>query len=270
MVVPLQTRQEKVTVEQLATRDHIIIEEFDVLVFHKWDSGPEDGGSRMACLHTTSRSCSRMSGSRMEVTGEVEYGQWQRRLRDVVGRFGLEDIFPISDSFRADFRKTLTEQMNKVTLPLMGVVISTVDINRVKIPEEAQNRLLRRWLADRDVQIAESEKLTSLVQGEAEATRFRLKEATRAESQTRMMEAITEGIRQVRIDGGDARELIAMSFIQALQKMAEDPATKMFFPSDMRLADLRGSPAHPQARSITSEGRTDRSLVHPTIRPERA
>ena len=130
--------------------------------------------------------------------------------------------------------------MNQVTLPLMGVVISTVDINRVKIPEEAQNRLLRRWLADRDVQIAESEKLRSLVQGEAETTRFRLKEATRAESQTRMMEAITEGIRQVRIDGGDARELIAMSFIQALQKMAEDPATKMFFPSDMRLADLQG------------------------------
>ena len=241
MVVPLQTRQEKVTVEQVATRDHIIIEEFDILVFHKWDSGPEDGRIQDGMFAYNKQKL-------LKDVWKPDGSDWrggvrsvaETATRDVVGRFGLEDIFPISDSFRADFRKTLTEQMNKVTLPLMGVVISTVDINRVKIPEEAQNRLLRRWLAGRDVQIAESEKLTSLVQGEAEATRFRLKEATRAESQTRMMGAITEGIRQVRIDGGDARELIAMSFIQALQKMAEDPATKMFFPSDMRLADLQG------------------------------
>ena len=241
MVVPLQTRQEKVTVEQVATRDHVIIEEFDVLVFHKWDSGPEDGRIQDGMFAYNKQKL-------LKDVWKPDGSDWrggvrsvaETATRDVVGRFGLEDIFPISDSFRADFRKTLTEQMNQVTLPLMGVVISTVDINRVKIPEEAQNRLLRRWLADRDVQIAESEKLTSLVQGEAETTRFRLKEATRAESQTRMMEAITEGIRQVRIDGGDARELIALSFIQALQKMAEDPATKMFFPSDMRLADLQG------------------------------
>ena len=123
--------------------------------------------------------------------------------------------------------------MNKVTKPLMGVVVGTVDINRVKIPEEAENRLLRMWLADRDVQIAESEKLTSVTQGEAETARIRMKEVTRAEAQTRMMGAITEGIRQVREQGGDPQELIAMRFIEALEKMTEDPATKVFLPNNI-------------------------------------
>jgi regulator of protease activity HflC (stomatin/prohibitin superfamily) len=114
-----------------------------------------------------------------------------------------------------------------------GVTIVTVMLDEIKLPEEAQSRLLRMWLADRDVQIAESEKLTSVTQGEAEMARLRLREVTRAEAQTRMMAAITEGIRQIREHGGDPQELIAMRFIEALEKMAEDPATKMFLPNSI-------------------------------------
>ncbi len=234
MVVPLQTRQEKITVEQVATRDKIIIEEFDILVFHKVDPGRRRNESQMAYLPTTKRSCARTFGVRVGVIRVAAYRSVaETATRDVVGRFTLEEIFPISDDFRAEFRRVLTEQINKVTQPLMGVVVGTVDINRVKIPEEAKGRLLKMWLATRDVQIAESEKLTSLTQGEAEMARLRLKEVTRAEAQTRMMAAITEGIRQVREYGGDPQELIAMRFIEALEKMTEDPATKVFLPNNI-------------------------------------
>jgi regulator of protease activity HflC (stomatin/prohibitin superfamily) len=234
MVVPLQMRQEKVTVEQVATKDKIVIEEFNVLVFHKVDPGPKEGRIQDGMFAYNEEKLRKdvWKPDGGDPRGGVR-SVAETATRDIVGRFTLAEIVPMSDSFRVEFRRLLTEQMNKVTIPLMGVAVGTVDINRVKIPEEAENRLLRMWLADRDVQIAESEKLTSMTQGEAETARTRMKEVTRAEAQTRMMGAITEGIRQVREQGGDPQELIAMRFIEALEKMTEDPATKVFLPNNI-------------------------------------
>ena len=82
-----------------------------------------------------------------------------------------------------------------------------------------------------------------------------------AEAETRMMEAITEGLRKVRDDGGDPRELIAMRFIEALEKMAEDPATKVFFPSDMRLADVQGLIGAPARTFHNTHGQNELTPV---------
>jgi hypothetical protein len=52
-----------------------------------------------------------------------------------------------------------------------------------------------------------------------------------------MIMAITEGFRRLKEEGGDphqlTRQLIGFRFIEALEKMAEDPATKVMLPSDM-------------------------------------
>ena len=75
---------------------------------------------------------------------------------------------PISSAFRVDFKQLLIDEMNKVTKDKMGIITVTVDIGKVKIPEEAEDRLLRKWLAVRDMQIALSEKSTSVTQAQAE------------------------------------------------------------------------------------------------------
>ena len=241
MVVPLFLRSEKCTVEKVATRDKVLIDEFEVQVYHKADSGPAD----------EQITDGQFAYSKQMLLGKIWSpggGDWRNAVRsmadtatrDVVGQYKLEDIVPISATFRVDFRQRLIDEMNKVTRDKMGIVTVTVDIGKVKIPDEAENRLLRQWLADRDMQIALSEKSTSVTQAQADSERLQLSEATRADAQTRMMEAINDGFQKVRDSGGNPRDLIAIRFIEALEKMAEDPATKLIFPSDMKLADLVG------------------------------
>ena len=241
MVVPLFLRSEKCTVEKVATNDKVLIDEFEVQVYHKADSGPADE-------HIKDGQFAYSKQMLLDKIWSPGGGDWRNAVRsvadtatrDIVGRYELEDIVPISSAFRVDFRQRLIDEMNKVTRDKMGIITVTVDIGKVKIPDAAEDRLLRKWLAVRDMQIALSEKSTSVTQAQAESERLQLSEATRADAQTRMMEAINEGFQKVRDSGGNPRDLIAIRFIEALEKMAEDPATKLIFPSDMKLADLVG------------------------------
>ena len=244
MVVPLQTRQEKVTVQEVATKDRIIIEEFDVLVFHKVDPGPEEDRIQDGLFAYNEEKL------RKDVW-KPDGGDWrggvrsvaETATRDVVGRYNLEQMIPISDTFRTDFRRKLTDEMNKVTKPLMGVIVGTVDINRIRIPDETRNRLLEKWAAEQQVRIAESQREVELVQGEARATNLRDMEAARAVAQEQMIMAISAGFKVAGVTGDAVPEtMVQLRFLEALEKIAEDPATKLVFPSGMTLQDLFAHP----------------------------
>ena len=55
----------------------------------------------------------------------------------------LEQIVPLSDTFRASFKEALKQQINKVAKELMGIEVTAVDIGQIKIPAEAEDRLLK-------------------------------------------------------------------------------------------------------------------------------
>jgi len=234
MVVPLHIRSEKLTIDQVATRDKVLIEEFEIQVFHKVNPGPEadriqdgqfaynDDNIRQNVWNTAG------SDWRNSVASVANTA-----TRDVVGRYTLDEIVPLSDSFRAEFRKTLTEQINKVTRDIMGILVTTVDIGRVKIPKEAEQRLLGKWLADWDIQIAHSQREVLIRKGEAEAVILKLKEVAWAEAQRQLVEQMAASFRNLDLSGRDtATYLLSLRFLETLEKMASDPATKILLPGD--------------------------------------
>jgi regulator of protease activity HflC (stomatin/prohibitin superfamily) len=254
MIVPLQTRAEKITVEQVATKDKIMIEEFEVLVFHKVDPGPEEDRVQDGLFSYNEDNLKRnvWSPGGGDWRGGVKSVS-ESAVRDVVGRYDLEEILPLSNRFRQTFKDELKEAINRITLRLMGVEVVAVDMGKVKAPDEARKRLMEKWLADWSIRIAQSEREAMIRKGEAEAVIMKVKEVAWAEAQKQIIERITEGFKGIGVSGGTLQlsYVIALRALETLEKMAGDPATKILLPSDVlaQLGHLRQVlvPAQPEA-----------------------
>ena len=97
----------------------------------------------MACSPIMKKNCARMFGNLMEVTGAAAYDQWPKRLREMSSGDITWSRCPYLRHLPNRIQEAkLTDEMNKVTKPLMGVIVGTVDINRIKMPDETRNRLL--------------------------------------------------------------------------------------------------------------------------------
>jgi len=78
--------------------------------------------------------------------------------------------------------------------------------------------------------------------GEAEAVIMKIKQVAWAEAQRHIIEQITAGFRGMNVTGREAAcYLVALRSLEALESMAEDPATKILLPSDVttQLRSLR-------------------------------
>ena len=257
MVVPLQTRGEHVIVKQVATKDRILIDEFEFWAFHKVDQGPEEmriqSGQFVYNEDILLKKIWVMSGD--DWSGGVK-ALSETAARDVVGRYDLEQIVAIADQFRVDFKEALKQQINRVAKDFMGVDVVAVDIGRIKVPEDAEHRLLAKWLADWEVRIATSEREAMIRKGEAEAVILKIKEVAWAQAQKLVIEEITKGFQiagfqDMGVSGRDQIcYLIALRALETLEKMAGDPATKILLPGDvsMQLQEIRraiGGPMSP-------------------------
>jgi regulator of protease activity HflC (stomatin/prohibitin superfamily) len=242
MVVPLFLRTEKLTVEQVATKDRVLIQEFEILVFHKVDAGPEEERIQDGQFAYTTEKL-------LNDVWSPSGGDWRGGVRsvadtatrDVVGRYNLDEIVPISDTFRGTFKQLLIDQMNKVTKEKMGVTTIMVDIGKVRLPDDAERRLMSTWLADRDIHIAQSEREAMIHRGEAEAVVLKIKEVAWAQAQKQVIEEITAGFHDMNASGKEAAYVFALRSLETLEKMAGDPATKVLLPQDMfiMLRELR-------------------------------
>jgi len=142
MVVPLQTRSERVVVEQVVTKDRFWIEELELMVFHKVDQGPEEdqteNGQYPFSENILLTKVWTMSGG--DWRGSIKAVS-ETAARDVVGRYDLEQILPIAGKPRVDFKDALKREINRVVKGFMGVEVVVVDIGKVRVPEEAKRRL---------------------------------------------------------------------------------------------------------------------------------
>ena len=74
-------------------------------------------------------------------------------------------------------------------------------------------------------------------------------------AQEQMIMAISAGFKVAGVTGDAVPEtMVQLRFLEALEKIAEDPATKLVFPSGMTLQDLF---AHPK---LTEAGRGDQTF----------
>jgi regulator of protease activity HflC (stomatin/prohibitin superfamily) len=241
-VVPLYGRSETVTVGEVATRDRILIDEFEVMVFHRLDAGPEDEqvvDGRFAYNRDTLLRVvwSPVARDWRDPVRSIAAGA----VRDFVGRYDLEQIVPMSEDFRSRFRSDLRQAMNSVTRGSLGVEITSVDIGKIRIPADASRRLLEKWLADWAVRIAQSEREALIRRGEAEAVILKVKEVAWAQAQKQVIEEIAASFQNVRVGGPEVAYVIALRALETVEKMAGDPATKILLPPEMlmQLQDLR-------------------------------
>ena len=217
MVVPLFLRRETLTVEKVATRDKVLIEEFEIQVFHKVDPGPPAEQIRDGQFAYTIRKL-------LDDVWSPSGGDWRHAVcsvaetatRDVVGRFELEEIVPISDTFRTQFREILTYEMNRVTARKMGVLTVTVDIGKIVVPVENEQKLLEKWAAQQQVQIAEAEKEAELVRAQAYHQNLRALGSVEAVATEQMLLAISAGV-QASLPKALAGEAVVLLYSKYLE-----------------------------------------------------
>jgi hypothetical protein len=213
MVIPLQTRGEHIIVKQVATKDRLLIEEFEFWVFHKVDPGPEEmriqSGQFAYNRDIILQKIWAMSGD--DWSGAVK-ALSETAARDVVGRYDLEQIVAIANQFRVDFKEALKQQINRVTKDFMGVDVIAVDVGKIKVPEDAEKRLLEKRVAEWDKGI-----------GTTKAETERIVQVTRAMTRMQTIQAISQGLRQLLGQQATPGDLIAMRFIEYLEKKAEMP-----------------------------------------------
>jgi hypothetical protein len=155
--------------------------------------------------------------------------------REVVGQYLLEEIIPIAGRFRQSFKSQLAAAMNRVTRDKMGIQVVAVDIGKVAPPADAEQRLLEKWLAEYEVEIAEMKKRATIARGEGDAAALSAQESARAESQLQMISTIVQAL-PVPGDGDQAsyaEEVVALRLIQAIEKIGTEHSGSFFLPSEL-------------------------------------
>ena len=151
MIIPLYSRAEHIIAEDIATSDRVLIKEFEFWVFYKVDAGPEkqriqDGQFSYNIQILLGKVWSNSGNDWWNGVKNVG----ETAARDVIGRFALEQIVPMADEVRTEFKDMLKAQMNQVTQKVMGVEVTAIEIGKVTIPAKVEERLLERWAAGVD------------------------------------------------------------------------------------------------------------------------
>jgi len=167
----------------------------------------------------------------------------QTNLRNVVGDLTLDESLTSRERINAKLRDVLDEATDK-----WGARVTRVELQRIEPPADVTEAMHRQMKAERDrravvleaegvrqgaILRAEGEKQAKILQAEgeaaaiqrvAEAERFRL--LTVAEGEGQAIERVYGAIHR----GNPTRDLIAIKYLDALAKMAEGRATKLFVP----------------------------------------
>jgi len=187
----------------------------------------------------------------------------QTNLRNVIGDMQLDDALTSRETINVGLREILDDATDK-----WGVRVVRVEIQRIDPPPDVMHSMHEQMKAERtrravvteaegrraaSVTTAEGEKAAAILRaeagrqqqilgalGEAEATRARA-EAERYRQLT-VADGEAEAIREIygAIHEGDpSADLLAVKYLEALGKMADGQATKIFMPAE--LTGLAGS-----------------------------
>jgi regulator of protease activity HflC (stomatin/prohibitin superfamily) len=251
VVLDLTTKAQTLEVEDVVTKDGIIIEKFQAWVFYRVIPGDRNKPG----YHENGRYP--FNDDVVLRLWDTEGGRtWQdsvraitkTALRDVVSKHTLDEIFADSQNFRTQvkgdkaqslgtdqFKGELCTQINLITVLFLGVEAIAADIGYIYIPPEARQQLMEKWMADWATKVAVSEKQAIIARGEAEATALSAQEAARARAQMQMISTITQAIGEMQgaRAPSDLQRVISLRFIEALEKMATEHVTGFFLPSEI-------------------------------------
>ena len=163
-------------------------------------------------------------------------------LRKEVGQRSLDELFEIPfGSTVPVIRGEICDAIQHSLGPIVanwGAEVTAIIVGEVDIPPEVQKRLQEQWLA-------EKQRLITLTESEAQAQALTIVETARTGTKTAMLTNLGGVLEQYwPAQDTSSRLLMWLHFIEALQKSAEKPFTKLLFPYGIPLDDLEEMKKH--------------------------
>ncbi|MBM3322928.1 SPFH/Band 7/PHB domain protein [candidate division WOR-3 bacterium] len=167
----------------------------------------------------------------------------QTNLRNVVGDLSLDESLTSRERINAKLRDVLDEATDK-----WGAKVTRVELQRIEPPSDVTEAMHRQMKAERDrraavleaegfkqaaILKADGEKQARILQAEGQAaaiervaTAEKFKLLTVAEGEGQAIERVYSAIHK----GNPSKDLITIKYLEALAKMADGKATKLFVP----------------------------------------
>ena len=170
----------------------------------------------------------------------------QTNLRNVVGDLELDAALTSRETINTQLKSTLDEATDK-----WGTRVVRVEIQRIDPPQDVQDAMNKVMKAERDrraaVTEAEGEKRAAILtaegrresqilnaEGEAEAVKQiadaeKYEKIAVAEGESKAIEKVFSAIHK----GDPTNDLIAIKYLESLEKIADGKSSKVFLPADM-------------------------------------
>lgn len=156
----------------------------------------------------------------------------QTNLRNLVGDLVLDECLTSREIINSKLRQILDDATDK-----WGTKVTRVELQRIEPPRDVTDAMHRQMKAERDrramILEAEGHKQSAILKAEGQAEAIRkVADAERYQRQTVALgeaEAIQTVFKAIH-EGNPTSDLIAIRYLEALQKIADGQATKIFLP----------------------------------------
>ncbi len=167
----------------------------------------------------------------------------QTNLRNLVGDLALDESLTSREVINTKLRQILDDATDK-----WGTKVTRVELQRIEPPVDVTDAMHRQMKAERDrramILEAEGQKRSAILKAEGQAEAIRkvadankYEKLTVAKGEAEAIERVFQAIH----NGRPTNDLIAIKYLEALQKIADGKATKIFLP--MEASGILGSVA---------------------------
>ncbi|MCK4410235.1 MAG: SPFH/Band 7/PHB domain protein [Candidatus Eisenbacteria sp.] len=156
----------------------------------------------------------------------------QTNLRNLIGDLALDESLTSREIINTKLREILDDATDK-----WGTKVTRVELQRIEPPADVTEAMHRQMKAERDrramILEAEGHKQSVILKAEGDAEAIR--KVAEAEKFQKLTVAQGEGEAILTVynaihDGRPTNDLIAIKYLQALEKIADGKATKVFLP----------------------------------------
>lgn len=156
----------------------------------------------------------------------------QTNLRNLVGDLALDESLTSREVINTKLRQILDDATDK-----WGTKVTRVELQRIEPPVDVTDAMHRQMKAERDrramILEAEGQKRSAILRAEGEAEAIKkvadankYEKLTVAKGEAEAVERVYQAIH----NGRPTNDLIAIKYLEALQKIADGKATKIFLP----------------------------------------
>ena len=156
----------------------------------------------------------------------------QTNLRNLIGDMALDESLTSREVINTQLREILDDATDK-----WGVKVTRVELQRIEPPVDVTEAMHRQMKAERErraiILEAEGQKKSAILKAEGEAEAIKkvadadkYEKLTVAKGEAEAIETVFGAIH----NGRPTNDLIAIKYLEALQKIADGKATKVFLP----------------------------------------